>query len=201
LLALAGSTSAYRYEPYYDVAPLPENGQPIYQDTQYYAPDRIEYAQVVSATPIYQSVRVSQPRQECWQERRVDQNIQAGWGGGGWNGGILGTPQAQGSLIGGLAGGVLGNQFGRGRGRNVATAVGAVIGANIGSNIATERAQRQAPREYYEQRCRTVDNGYNDQRIQAYDVSYRYNGQLYRTQMPYHPGSRLPVRLDVQPVR
>ncbi|HEX4895820.1 MAG TPA: hypothetical protein VFV11_05760 [Solimonas sp.] len=34
--------------------------------------------------------------------------------------------------------------------------------------------------------------------ILGYDVIYRYHGRTYRTRMPYDPGDRIPVRVDVR---
>ncbi len=47
------------------------------------------------------------------------------------------------------------------------------------------------------ERCRTVDTG-NDV-IDSYDVTYRYQGRDVRTRLPYDPGERVQVRVDVQP--
>lgn len=147
---------------------------------------RTEYAQVVSADPIYQSVRVSRPRQECWDERVTyrDPGYQAN--------------VTAGTILGGIIGGVAGHQIGGGHGRDVATAVGAVIGAGVGNN-ATSRNRGQYERSGYETRCETVNDVDYEQRIDGYDVTYRYNGQIYQTRMPYDPGRRIPVNVDVRP--
>src|SRR5436309_3523418 len=55
-----------------------------------------QYARVVSATPVTDSVAA--PRQECYQGEQV---VQA-------------QPSGAGALIGAIAGGVVGNQFGHG---------------------------------------------------------------------------------------
>lgn len=33
-----------------------------------------------------------------------------------------------------------------------------------------------------------------EQRLESYDVIYRYNGRTYNTRLPYDPGESLPVR-------
>lgn len=148
---------------------------------------QIEYARVVSAAPIYREVRVSQPRQECWNEEvtyrepRYSNNVTAG------------------GLIGAIAGGVIGHQFGGGSGKAAATAVGAVVGAGFGANTAAANTPRSY-RTGYEQRCRYVPDSYSEQRVEGYDVTYRYNGRLYRTRTPYDPGDRIAVDVDVRPV-
>ncbi len=69
-----------------------------------------QYAQVVSATPIKETVKT--PRQECRNvtvtHRRPVQD----------------ENRITGSVLGAVAGGVIGHQFGGGRGKDVATVVG-----------------------------------------------------------------------------
>jgi len=55
--------------------------------------------------------------------------------------------------------------------------------------------------EYYERevrRCRTVDT--LEDRVSGYRVAYDYQGRSYVTVLPYDPGSRLPVHVDVAPI-
>ena len=72
------------------------------------------YAQVLSATPIHESVKT--PRQQCRNvtvtHRRPVQD----------------ENRITGSVLGAVAGGVLGHQIGNGRGKDVATVVGALGG-------------------------------------------------------------------------
>jgi uncharacterized protein YcfJ len=53
------------------------------------------------------------------------------------------------------------------------------------------------PRDREVQRCRTVDNG--QMQIQGYEVHYLYDGREYVTRLPYDPGPRVRVNVDVQP--
>ena len=124
-----------------------------------------QYANVVSATPVTNSVAV--PRQDCVQSERL---VQA-------------QPSGAGALIGAIAGGVIGNQFGHGFGRAAATGVGAVAGSAIGNNV---EANANPPQSVPVQRCRTV-NAY-ESRVVGYDVVYEYNGQRYTTRLPERPG-------------
>lgn len=142
---------------------------------------RVEYAKVVSANPIYRSVRVSTPRQECVDERVVyrepayrDGNV----------------------LLGAIIGGVAGHQFGKGRGNAAATAAGALIGASVAQGRSGVRE-----RVSYEPRCTTYDDYHYEQRVEGYDVAYKYHGRIYHTRMPYDPGQRIPVNVAVSPVR
>jgi len=76
-----------------------------------------------------------------------------------------------------------------------------VVGAQVGQNMARRDGYNGGyERTTYEQRCRTVDDVRYDERVEGYDVTYRYNGRTYTTRMPYDPGNRLPVRVDVEPV-
>lgn len=157
------------------------------------APRQVEYAQVVSAQPIYREVRIEQPRRECWDEQVVYEDRRSDY----WmSNGVAG------SLIGAIAGGVAGHQFGKGRGKDAATALGAVIGAGVGQRVANQNrpARRNVQHVGYEEVCTTVVDYQTEQRVEAYDVTYRYGGREYHTQMPYDPGARIPVDVNVRPV-
>ena len=41
--------------------------------------------------------------------------------------------------------------------------------------------------------CRSVAGWRLEQRVEGYDVLYRYAGRVYNTRLPYEPGDRLPV--------
>jgi uncharacterized protein YcfJ len=152
--------------------------------------DGIDYAEVVSSQPIYRDVRVTVPREECWDERVVYDD---GYRGGRDNSGV-------GAVLGAVVGGVVGNRFGQGSGRAVATAAGAVVGASAGASIGRNSGRvAREPSYGYEQRCRTVDDTRVEQRVDAYDVRYRYHGRIYDTRLPYDPGERLAVEVDVRP--
>lgn len=153
------------------------------------------YGEVVSSQPIYRSVRVSEPRKECWDERVVYNDAPQNK--------PLMTNGVVGGVIGAIAGGVAGHQFGKGRGKDAATALGVLIGAGIGHRVAVQnfpdRSAADAERVVYEERCKTVENVRTEQRIEGYDVNYRYNGRMYQTSLPYDPGSRIPIDVQVQP--
>lgn len=146
------------------------------------------YAPVVSSRPIYTQVQVAQPQQVCSSQPVV------------YNQPVYGAGNnPAGTLLGGIIGGVIGHQFGGGRGNAVATAVGAVVGAGMGSQAG--RYQGTVQQVSYEQRCNTVTSYRTEQRVDGYDVTYSYNGRLYNTRLPYDPGRRIAVNVDVQPVR
>lgn len=78
-----------------------------------------QYAQVVSATPIKETVKT--PRQEC---RNVSVTHRRP---------VQDENRIAGSVLGAVAGGVIGHQFGGGRGKDVATVVGALGGGYAGN--------------------------------------------------------------------
>ena len=60
-----------------------------------------------------------------------------------------------------------------------------------------ERVEHARPVESSETRYRHR----REQRIDGYDVVYKYKGQRYSTRMPYDPGRRIKVRVDIRPAR
>ena len=146
-----------------------------------------DYADVISATPAFRYEQVSVPRQHC-------QNVPDYYHG--HDGGHLSSTTGQ-TVIGGLLGAALGNQIGDGRGRDIATVAGGLIGASIGANRANRQQQQYGPS--YRQKCSTQYSSHQQQVADGYDVTYRYAGRTYHTRLPYHPGSRMRVNVDVAP--
>lgn len=146
-----------------------------------------DYAQVLSVEPIVRYVTVQTPVRECWEEQReYTVSRRAGSPGG--------------TLVGAIIGGVVGNQFGSGRGRDAATVAGTLIGAAVGSDVSRRNADGLTTRHSRPvERCATRYQNHEEERIDGYNVVYRYNGQKYATRMPYDPGERLRVRVDVRP--
>ena len=139
-------------------------------------------ARVTQVEPIITTVRVTEPSRECWTEE-----VEYRRGGG---------DRAAGMIIGGLIGGALGHNLDDHRN---APAVGALIGSAIGHDVAG-RHDRGHRHKGYEERCRTVNNTYEDERIDGYRVTYRYQGNSYTTRMAEHPGDRIKVRVSIRPV-
>jgi uncharacterized protein YcfJ len=142
-----------------------------------------EWAKVVRVDPIYRSVRVSHPYEECFEEPVTERTV--------YRGGH--DPGA--ALVGGIIGGVIGHQFGKNhRDGHLATAAGAFIGANHAARHHGYRGERVVERTVYETRCRTVREARHEDRIDGYDVTYKYHGRLYHTHTAHHPGKRIRVR-------
>lgn len=143
---------------------------------------KVAWADVLRVDPIYDRV-VSAPREVCEDvpvDRRVD------------NGGN----RAAGTVLGAIVGGVLGNTVGKGDGRKAATVAGAVIGGAVGNNVA------KGDGGYYtdtERHCRMIEDRSDERRVVAYDVQYRYRGDVYMSRLNYDPGDRLRVRVSVAP--
>lgn len=154
----------------------------------YRGDDGVEYAEVLSSQPIYHDIRVSHPRQECYQERVTYDDGDRGQ-----------NREGVGALLGAVVGGVVGNRFGHGGGRVATTAVGAVVGASAGASIGRNTGYRGEPSYGYEQRCNTVNDYSVEHQIDSYDVSYRYHGRVYNARLPYDPGDRLAVTVNVAP--
>lgn len=155
-----------------------------------YAPrhDLYDYARVIDARPIYRQVEVSRPVRECWEEPVY--HTRHG-----------GHKSASGMLAGGLLGGIIGHQIGDGRGQKVATAVGTLIGAQIGHEAVNGHVQHGYEEIVgYEEHCKTRHQVSYEEVVDGYDVTYKYRGGTYHIEMPYDPGKRIKVRIQISPV-
>mgnify|MGYP003572326917 CR=1 FL=1 len=153
-----------------------------------YRQPQYDYAKVISAEPIINYVKVTTPVRECWEEMEyysVDRNANRRGGS---------------TLVGAIIGGVVGHQFGSGSGNDAATVAGTLIGAAIGNDTARRRdgyAVETHARPV--ERCETRYREHREERIDGYRVMYRYHGQKYMTEMPYDPGRKIRIRIDVRP--
>ena len=146
--------------------------------------------------------RIPVNREECWseqrrgyEERRVTRQD-------------TGAPIGAGTVLGAIAGGVIGHQVGSGRGNDAATAAGAIVGGLVGNQIDRDQGNVRPPSQYTEverrpvtrevERCRTI------QEVRevpvGYEVHYRYGPREFVTQMPFDPGRRVRVAVDIRPV-
>lgn len=173
----------------YDNARVFRVASPAYsQSTEGYRVTRNEYdfAEVLEVRPIVRIVTVSVPQRECWeQEVYVEQRRRRGTAGA--------------TIAGGLLGGVIGRQFGGGSGRDAMTVVGAIVGSAVGNDRA--EARRGDGDGYFKtvQRCETRNEVREEERIDGYEVTYFYDGREYTTRTRNDPGSRLRVRISVDP--
>lgn len=161
-------------------------------------PSDYAYARVVDVDPIVRHVRISEPKRECWTETRYQDVSYTERTGP--------APKANpgAMILGGLLGAAIGNQFGHGHSRHEATVVGAVVGTAIGhgASVRNQPSNEQVvteSRPYDAERCEVRYDERVEDRIEGYRVTYEYNGIRQTTQLPYDPGDRIRVRVDVQP--
>jgi len=172
-----------------------------YDNSQY------DYAKVIDVQPVIEIVRVPEDRQVCREvpvQRRVTEYRSPG-------------PAIFGAILGGIIGNQLsrghghghGYKYGRGHGyrhgyghsynRTAAT----IAGATIGGVIATGVQYRKYPAKYYSditQVCNTETSWRSEERVVAWDVSWKYRGQIYHSRMDEPPGERIRIRVSVDPV-
>lgn len=169
LVALAGPAMAQGY-----YAPPPPPGPP--PPAAQAANVRFGWAEVLRVDPVYAAVA---PPPQCYPQTvtREDNNHSGG------------------TVLGAIVGGVLGNTVGKGDGRRAATVAGAVAGGVIGNRVS-------AANDHAVVSQRTVCHPGNyapQQQIVAYDVEYRYRGDVYMSRLPYDPGERLRIRVAIAP--
>lgn len=146
------------------------------------------YGEVISAEPIIHRTVETIPHEECRpvrQQRVIRRNHQ--------HGNLLPT------LIGSLVGGVIGHQFGGGRGKKALTIAGALAGASIASNSAHRQEYRYTDRAI-RQRCTITEEVREVENVEGYFVTYRYQGREFTRTTVTHPGSRIRLRVRVNPV-
>ena len=146
-----------------------------------FANDNYAWAKVLRAEPVRELFRTPVDREVCWNER-VQHRDRRGNG--------------TATVVGAIIGGVLGNQVGKGRGRDAATVAGVALGASIANDNARRNDRRYVSNE---RRCRIETEYIDEERIVGFDVTYRYKGETYHSQLPEHPGDRLRVRVEVTP--
>lgn len=163
----------------------------------------VDYAKVIRVQPLTETIQIPEERQVCSErpvQRRVDESRSAG-------------P----AILGAIVGGVIGNQLSRGhrarhghghghgpRNRNNdRRAFATITGAAIGSTIASGAQYSKYPPRYYtehKQVCSTETTWRSEERVVAWDVSWKYRGQVYNSRMDQPPGDRIAVRVSVNPV-
>lgn len=149
----------------------------------------IDYAQVTAVRPIVQIVEVSTPEERCWQEEYL---VDRRYGHSQSN-----TPGILGAIIGGAIGNELGNHKSSQR---VGTVVGAVLGHSVARDIMRQQEGPTVREVETVERCETVYQSYEEERIVGYNVTYNYNGQDYTIRTDHDPGDRIRVRVSVQPI-
>jgi uncharacterized protein YcfJ len=150
-------------------------------------PEEVEYAPVTRVEPIYESRQIVRPQEQCWTESVPVRSSS--------------EPHSYTApILGAIVGGALGNALGHhDSNKKVGTVVGAALGGSIGRDIGNRNGGYQQTAYRDEEMCRTVERSSYRDEVVAYRVNYRYHGRDYTTEMPYDPGARIPVHVDVEP--
>ncbi|MFK7888626.1 MAG: glycine zipper 2TM domain-containing protein [Gammaproteobacteria bacterium] len=186
----ASADRTYRSQSYR--APAYSQSAERYRTVRTTARTEYDFARVLDVEPIVRYVTVNVPRRECWDENVVVERRRRTNGAGNGSAGA--------TIAGGLLGGVIGRQVGGGSGRDAMTVVGAILGSAIGNqSTRTNRDDRDDARYDTVQRCETVSEAREEERIDGYHVTYLYNGREYTTRTRNHPGERIRVRVTVNP--
>lgn len=162
-----------------------------------------DYAKVVDVQPVTEIVQVPVQQQVCREvpvQRRVAEYRSP-------------APAIFGAVLGGFIGNQIsrshghgyrhGKRRGHGYGHHDNRVAATVAGAVIGGAIATGVQYRKYPARYYSgvtQVCSTETSWRTEESVVAWDVSYRYRGQVYHSRMDEPPGERIQVRVNVAPV-
>jgi len=156
---------------------------------QAFAETSYETAAVVESRAIYELVEISTPQEQCWEEETVVDRRSSD--------NRSNTPLVVSTIL----GGAIGNAVGHGSSnRRVGAVLGAVLGHSIGRDIM-RRNERPSSREYQTvQRCETVYQQHEEERLVGYQVTYLYNGEEYSVRTNTDPGDEIRVRVSFQPV-
>jgi uncharacterized protein YcfJ len=144
-------------------------------------------APVLDVKPLVRVVRITTPREVCWEEPVHH---------AGYRERESHTPK----ILGGIIGGVVGNRFGGGRGQDIMTIAGALLGASIGRDVAYRRSRYQPGYVSMEHRCEIEHVTHEEERMDGYEVTYEYGGREFTTRTPVDPGDTIRVRVRVEPV-
>jgi uncharacterized protein YcfJ len=193
-VVFVGQTSAQEHA---SSAPVPSQAASNQPASNQPAPNQegmhYGWADVLRVDPVYDDAAPSAPHEECYEEQVLEQPQAAEPDNG---------KRAGATVLGAIIGGIIGNRFGKGDGRKAATAAGAVAGGVVGNNVAAgqEAGTASPPPKYTTQRrCHQIDGPGAQRRVAAYDVEYRYRGEVYSTRLSYDPGNRMRVRVSVTP--
>ena len=143
-----------------------------------------EHAPVVESIPIVKHVRVSTPREECWQQ-------EVSYRRGHRQTGVS-------TVVGALVGGAIGNAVGHHKkNKQVGAVLGAVLGGTVGHAVGSKN---QPVVNNSEEVCRVYQDSYQEERIIGYRVQYQFNNRIYTTRTRTDPGESIKLRLAISPV-
>ena len=154
-----------------------------------FAETSYETASVVEARAVYEVVEISTPQEQCWEEETVVDRR--------GNGNSSNTPVVVSTIIGGAIGNAVGHNKSNQR---VGAVLGAVLGRSIGRDIMRLNESASSGEYQTVQRCETVYQQHEEERLVGYQVTYLYNGEEYSVRTTTDPGAEIRVRVSVQPV-
>ena len=146
------------------------------------------WADVLRVDPVYDTSVQASPYQECYEEQVLEPASAE----------VDNGKRAGATVLGAIIGGIIGNRFGKGDGRKAATAAGVVAGCVVGNNLGSGEPNN-APKYTTRRRCPGDEAANSPRRVVAYDVEYRYRGEIYNSRMSSDPGDRMRVRVSVTP--
>jgi uncharacterized protein YcfJ len=134
---------------------------------------RIDYAQVLSVDPVYQTLRASRTEQQCDEPADAPKGEEAGQD----------PPKEEGRIARMVDSvkGIFGGDDKKDASASEAKAPASATPATTGTN------------------CRMVTVEREFRRPIAYDVDYVYKGTKYRSRLAEDPGNRLRIRVSVMP--
>jgi len=139
--------------------------------------DKPQFAEVLEVKPIKKTIRT--PREECHDETVTHTRP------------VKDEHRVAGTALGAVVGGLLGNQVGGGKGKTIATVAGAAAGGYAGNQVQQGMQQRDTYTTV-EQRCRTVTD--TSEKVDGYNVKYRYKDKVDTVRMDHEPGDKIPVK-------
>lgn len=145
--------------------------------------EHFDYAKVVEASPIFETVSYTYPEEYCRIEKVKVKNHR---------------DSSTAMILGGIIGGVIGNELGHNRhDKKVRTIAGALLGGSIAKDI---KHKKHGYHYTNEEVCTRSNRIEYKKELVGYDVTYRYHGKLYTTITEQHPGKRIQVATSVRPV-
>ncbi|WDE06808.1 glycine zipper 2TM domain-containing protein [Thalassomonas viridans] len=158
---------------------------------------------VISATPIYQTVRVEHVHDSgCWTRVRHHHSS----GGYHTSSGHHGSNEVAATVVGAVIGGTVGHVlFKKSDLKGVGTVAGAIIGGSVGNDIGRHSHSSGHYSSGYRHashrkvlHCRQEYTSFEE--ITGYDVTYKYQGDIYHTRTRHHPGKKIKLKVTVDPV-
>lgn len=172
---------ARAYHVHHDHAAVNKQRKNAHRDA--HQTSRQAFGRVVDVEPVYRYYTQTVQDTSCLQPRRTYRE-HTNW-----------TPAVLGAVIGGAVGHRVGDSHGD---ADAAAIAGGLLGAAIGRDMAVR--ERDSRAVSVRGPCRSVQRERRSREPVEYVVTYRYNGQVYRTHMDRHPGEWVELDVNVKPV-